>query len=93
MISQIFDESPKETQLITSDDESQNLKKIDKNVNGTNKIQMKKQLGLLEGIAIILGIICGSGKVLYDLYSFYIFQKKLFLFTMKIFNNFLFFIK
>lgn len=61
MISQIFDESPKETQLITSDDESQNLKKIDKNVNGTNKIQMKKQLGLLEGIAIILGIICGSG--------------------------------
>lgn len=93
MISQIFDESPKETQLITSDDESQNLKKIDKNVNDTNKIQMKKQLGLLEGIAIILGIICGSGKVLYDLYSFYIFQKKLFLFTMKIFNNFLFFIK
>lgn len=61
MISQIFDESPKETQLITSDDESQNLKKIDKNVNDTNKIQMKKQLGLLEGIAIILGIICGSG--------------------------------
>lgn len=89
MISQIFDESPKETQLITSDDESQNLKKIDKNVNGTNKIQMKKQLGLLEGIAIILGIICGSGKVLCDLYSFYIFQKKLFLFIMKISDNFL----
>lgn len=76
MISQIFDESPKETQLITSDDESQNLKKIDKNVNGTNKIQMKKQLGLLEGIAIILGIICGSGKVIYVIYILFIFFKK-----------------
>lgn len=71
MISQIFDESSKETQLITSNDESCKLKKIDK--NDTNKIQMKKQLGLLEGIAIILGIICGSGKILCDLYSFYIF--------------------
>jgi hypothetical protein len=26
-----------------------------------DKVQMKKQLGLLEGVAIILGIICGSG--------------------------------
>lgn len=26
------------------------------------KVKMKKQLGLLEGVAIILGIIFGSGK-------------------------------
>lgn len=57
MVSQIFDESPKEMRLITSDDESQNQKHID----GDAKVQMKKELGLLEGVAIILGIICGSG--------------------------------
>ena len=28
----------------------------------SDKVQMKKQLGLLEGVAIILGIILGSGK-------------------------------
>lgn len=28
------------------------------------KVQMKKQLGLIEGIAIILGIIFGSGKLI-----------------------------
>lgn len=28
-----------------------------------DKVQMKKQLGLLEGVAIILGIIFGSGKL------------------------------
>lgn len=27
-----------------------------------DRVQMKKQLGLLEGVAIILGIIFGSGK-------------------------------
>lgn len=27
-----------------------------------DKVQMKKQLGLTEGIAIILGVIFGSGK-------------------------------
>lgn len=25
------------------------------------RVKMKKELGLLEGVAIILGIICGSG--------------------------------
>lgn len=29
---------------------------------GNGKVAMKKQLGLLEGCAIILGIIFGSGK-------------------------------
>lgn len=28
----------------------------------TDKVQMKKQLGLTEGIAIILGVIFGSGR-------------------------------
>ncbi len=30
--------------------------------NGADKVQMKKQLGLLEGVSIILGIIFGSGN-------------------------------
>ena len=30
---------------------------------GEEKVKMKKELGLLEGVAIILGIIIGSGKV------------------------------
>lgn len=31
--------------------------------DGEDKMQMKKQLGLLEGVAIILGIIFGSGTL------------------------------
>lgn len=31
--------------------------------NGNDKVQMKKQLGLLEGVSIILGIIFGSGNL------------------------------
>ncbi|XP_053974275.1 Y+L amino acid transporter 2 [Hylaeus anthracinus] len=57
MVSQIFDESPKEMQLINSDNEEMSQKEV----RGDGKVQMKKQLGLLEGVAIILGIICGSG--------------------------------
>ena len=34
-----------------------------KNVKSGEKVQMKKQLGLLEGVAIILGIIFGSGII------------------------------
>ena len=30
---------------------------------GEEKVKMKKQLGLLEGVAIILGIIIGSGDI------------------------------
>lgn len=30
-------------------------------VGDDDKVKMKKQLGLLEGCAIIVGIICGSG--------------------------------
>lgn len=33
------------------------------NQNGNDKVQMKKQLGLLEGVSIILGIIFGSGNL------------------------------
>nr|XP_033334085.1 Y+L amino acid transporter 2 [Megalopta genalis] len=57
MVSQIFDESPKEMQLLNSDNESQSQRQRD----SVEKVQMKKQLGLLEGVAIIVGIICGSG--------------------------------
>ena len=32
------------------------------NLDPETKVQMKKRLGLLEGVAIILGIIIGSGK-------------------------------
>lgn len=32
-------------------------------VSGDEKVQMKKELGLLEGVAIILGIIFGSGNI------------------------------
>ena len=32
------------------------------------KVQMKKQLGLIEGVAIILGIIFGSGELLCPVY-------------------------
>lgn len=33
-----------------------------------NTVRMKKQLGLLEGVAIILGIIFGSGMILFTLH-------------------------
>lgn len=35
------------------------------NENGNDKVQMKKQLGLMEGVSIILGIIFGSGKAMF----------------------------
>ncbi|KZC09425.1 PREDICTED: Y+L amino acid transporter 2 [Dufourea novaeangliae] len=57
MVTQIFDELPKKDQLINSDNDSQSQEQT----RNVGKVQMKKQLGLLEGVAIILGIICGSG--------------------------------
>lgn len=33
------------------------------NDQDSEKVRMKKQLGLLEGVAIILGIIFGSGNI------------------------------
>jgi hypothetical protein len=35
--------------------------------NKDDTVRMKKQLGLLEGVAIILGIIFGSGNLLISL--------------------------
>jgi len=52
-------QSPTEDQLITPVDPTLNLPGDDTVVN--EKIKMKKHMGLLEGIAIILGIIFGSG--------------------------------
>lgn len=34
--------------------------------NENDKVQMKKQLGLLEGVSIILGIIFGSGNYYFN---------------------------
>ena len=48
--------SPTEMSLVTDN----NLIRDDYN-RECSKVQMKKQLGLLEGVAIILGIIFGSG--------------------------------
>lgn len=38
----------------------------DSNEIADEKIKMKKHMGLMEGVAIILGIIFGSGKYLFE---------------------------
>ncbi|KAI4472798.1 hypothetical protein M0802_016499 [Mischocyttarus mexicanus] len=54
----IFDNSPREMQLINSIDDPD----VKGNCNNdSGKVRLKKELGLLEGVAIILGIIFGSG--------------------------------
>lgn len=58
MVNQVFDESVRQMHLINSEESELQSDKQD-------KVQMKKQLGLLEGIAIILGIIFGSGMFKY----------------------------
>ncbi|XP_012216500.1 Y+L amino acid transporter 2 [Linepithema humile] len=55
MVTQVFDESLREMHLISSEESKLQSDKQQE------KVQMKKQLGLLEGVAIILGIIFGSG--------------------------------
>lgn len=61
MVKEIADVSAKDIQLINSDDEGSILSPSDNRRKPMGKVQMKKQLGLLEGVAIILGIIFGSG--------------------------------
>lgn len=51
-------QSPTERPLVSPSNEGVPAT-IDKN---SDKVQMKKQLGLVEGIAVILGVIFGSGK-------------------------------
>lgn len=54
-------QSPTEMPLVTpSSDVGPSIPTESGDNNG--KVQMKKQLGLIEGVAIILGIIFGSGK-------------------------------
>lgn len=50
--------SPTEMELI-SPTEERDLSLVD---DDNGKVRMKKELGLLEGVAIILGIIFGSGE-------------------------------
>lgn len=40
----------------------------DQDETGEDKIKMKKHMGLMEGVAIILGIIFGSGNFFYNIY-------------------------
>jgi hypothetical protein len=61
MVKEVSDESAKEMHLLNSDDEGFIRSSSDNQQKSINKVQMKKQLGLLEGVAIILGIIFGSG--------------------------------
>jgi len=58
-MNEVFDQSPREIQLLNSDEEISI--QSPSNSSGPKKVQMKKELGLLEGVAIILGIIFGSG--------------------------------
>ncbi|XP_012283975.1 Y+L amino acid transporter 2 [Orussus abietinus] len=59
MVKQVSGGTPAEMQgLKQSGDGKSNQKQSNQNIG---KVQMKKQLGLLEGVAIILGIIFGSG--------------------------------
>ncbi|XP_020280702.1 Y+L amino acid transporter 2 [Pseudomyrmex gracilis] len=48
-------------EMINSDDDGSVPSPCDDRHKHPEKVQMKKQLGLLEGVAIILGIIFGSG--------------------------------
>lgn len=50
--------SPTEMELI-SPTEERDMSLVD---DDNGKVRMKKELGLLEGVAIILGIIFGSGE-------------------------------
>lgn len=63
MVNEVFDQSPREIQLLNSqsDDETSLQSPSNNSAQLKDKVQMKKQLGLLEGVAIILGIIFGSG--------------------------------
>lgn len=47
---------------VTADKDKPANGTVDQDGGGSGKLHMKKQLGLLEGCAIILGIIFGSGE-------------------------------
>lgn len=61
MVQRTTPESPSEMQLMTPTEDRKDLPGGQD--PDTGKLQMKKQLGLMEGVAIILGIIFGSGKL------------------------------
>lgn len=54
-------QSPTEAPLVSPSSEMVPATDLDSADNG--KVKMKKQLGLVEGTAIILGIIFGSGEL------------------------------
>lgn len=63
MANQTCDESANKIRLINSDDEGSIRLQTGNQQKPVDRVQMKKQLGLLEGVAIILGIIFGSGML------------------------------
>lgn len=61
MANQACNEPANKIRLINLDDEGSIRLQTNNQQQPMDKVQMKKQLGLLEGVAIILGIIFGSG--------------------------------
>lgn len=56
--------SPSDQPLVTPGSVAPSFPGTDHTDGNDDKVKMKKQLGLLEGVAIILGIIFGSGMQL-----------------------------
>lgn len=61
--------SPSELPLVSPIFEDARLPNGSSNNVDDDKVKMKKQLGLLEGVAIILGIIFGSGMLSFLFYT------------------------
>lgn len=59
--------SPSEQVLVSPGSERE---RFDGLTEKDERVQMKKQLGLLEGVAIILGIIFGSGIHIYNFITY-----------------------
>lgn len=61
--------SPSEQVLVSPTSEHNAFAEQTNSSGKVDKVQMKKQLGLLEGVAIILGIIFGSGEIFRNIYD------------------------
>lgn len=63
-------QSPTEMPLVSpTSDIVQSFTAENQSGDGNGKVKMKKQLGLTEGIAIILGVIFGSGNCYFFFFS------------------------
>ena len=66
------EESAKMLDKSETQDKPDNINNGQVKNNQDEKVQMKKELGLVEGTAIILGIIIGSGEIRLDQINLYI---------------------